>query len=201
MAHAPTPGHLLARQSTGSAIREPNPEVRMPLHPQFVHLPIALAVLMPLVSVGLLLSWWRGWLPKRAFWIAAALQALLVGSGLLALRTGHADEERVEQTRGEAAVDAHEEAAEVFVWGAGGVLALALGAALLRRERAAQLTAVAATVGTLAVLALGYRTGQAGGHLVYGTGAAIGSQGQAGEGGEAAEAGEAGERERDGDDD
>ncbi len=176
----------------------------MPLHPQFVHLPIALAVLMPLVSAGLLVSWWRGWLPKRAFWLATALQVALVGSALLALRTGHADEERVEDTRGEAAVNAHEEAAEVFVWGAAGVLALTLGAALIRREQAARLLALAATVGTVGVLALGYRTGQAGGHLVYGTGpgATLGAgAGEGSEGGEAAEADEGGEAGEHGDED
>ena len=32
----------------------------MPVHPMLVHLPIALAVLMPLVSAGLLIAWWRG---------------------------------------------------------------------------------------------------------------------------------------------
>ena len=29
-------------------------------HPKLVHVPIALAVLMPLLSGSLLLAWWRG---------------------------------------------------------------------------------------------------------------------------------------------
>jgi hypothetical protein len=47
------------------------------------------------------------------------------------------------------------------------VLLLALGGSLLPKEGTARLAAVAASVGTLAVLGLGYRTGEKGGALVY----------------------------------
>lgn len=90
----------------------------LPLHPKIVHLPIALAVLMPLITAGLLIAWWRDMLPRRTWWIAVALQAVLVGSGLYARETGEADEERVEARVGEAPLEAHEEAATVFVIGA-----------------------------------------------------------------------------------
>lgn len=144
----------------------------MPLHPKLVHLPIALAVLMPLVSSGLLIAWWRGALQRRTWIIAIALQALLVASGLLALRTGEGDEERVERAVPEAVIEAHEEAAEGFVITAAVVLVVALGAGLIRRERAAKTLAALAALGTLGVLGAGYRTGQAGGDLVYRHGAA-----------------------------
>ena len=39
----------------------------LPLHPKIVHLPIALAVLMPLITAGLLIAWWRDMLPRRAW--------------------------------------------------------------------------------------------------------------------------------------
>jgi uncharacterized membrane protein len=146
--------------------------MQLPLHPQIVHLPIALAVLMPLVTLGLLVAWLRGALPRRTWWIAVAFQALLVGSGVMALRTGEADEERVEATVPEAAIEAHEEAAETFVVGAAAVLVIGLAGAAIRRDRTAQLLAATMTIGTLAVLALGYRTGEAGGRLVYEHGAA-----------------------------
>lgn len=144
----------------------------MPLHPKLVHLPIALAVLMPLLSFGLLAAWWRGALQRRTWIIVISLQALLVGSGLLAMRTGEGDEERVERAVPEAAIEAHEEAAEAFVITGGLVLVVALGAGLIRRERAAKTLATLAAVGTLGVLGMGYRTGQAGGDLVYRHGAA-----------------------------
>ena len=143
-----------------------------PLHPKLVHLPIALAILMPLVAGGLLLAWRRGALPRRTWILAVVAQGLLVVSGVIASRTGERDEERVEAVVAEAAIEAHEEAAETFVFGSAAVLALAVLGALIPRERAAQLVAAAATAGTLAVLFLGYRTGQAGGDLVYRHGAA-----------------------------
>ena len=39
----------------------------LPLHPKIVHLPIALAVLMPLITAGLLIAWWRDMLPRRTW--------------------------------------------------------------------------------------------------------------------------------------
>ncbi|MCB9789208.1 MAG: hypothetical protein H6744_21235 [Deltaproteobacteria bacterium] len=141
-------------------------------HPKVVHIPIALAVLMPLIAGGLTLAWWRGWLPRRTWVIAAALQALLVGSGFFAMRMGEESEERVEKVVSERLIHEHEEAAETFVWTAAGVLVLVLLAAAIPRERAALGLAAAATLGTVVVLVLGARTGEAGGALVYEHGAA-----------------------------
>jgi hypothetical protein len=141
-------------------------------HPKLVHIPMALGVLMPLIAGGLLLAWWRGWLPRRGWFLAVALQAVLLGSGVLALRSGEAEEDRVEGVVGEPLIEAHEEAAEVFVWASGGVLAVMLLAGALASRRAGLPTAAAATLGTLLVLGLGYRTGEAGGSLVYRHGAA-----------------------------
>jgi hypothetical protein len=141
-------------------------------HPKLVHVPMALGVLMPLVAGGLLLAWWRKWLPRRGWLVAVALQAILLVSGVLALRSGEIEEERVENVVAERFVEAHEEAAEVFVWASGGVLAVMLLAAALGSRRAAFPLASAATLGTIVVLGLGYRTGEAGGRLVYQHGAA-----------------------------
>lgn len=143
----------------------------LPLHPKLVHLPIALAALMPLVSAGLLIAWWRGALSRRTWVIAIALQAILVVSGLAAIKTGGQDEERVERVVPEAAIEAHEEAAEAMIWVAAGVLLLA-AAAMVPRERAGQLVAAVTVAGTVAVLGLGIRAGDAGGRLVYQHGAA-----------------------------
>lgn len=141
-------------------------------HPKVVHIPMALGVLMPLIAGGLLLAWWRNWLPRRAWFLAVGLQAILLGSGALALRSGEAEEDRVEHVVAERFIEAHEEAAEVFVWASGGVLAVMLLAGVLGSRRGGLPTAAAATLGTLLVLGLGYRTGQAGGSLVYQHGAA-----------------------------
>lgn len=140
-------------------------------HPKLVHLPMALAVLVPLFASGLALAWWRGWLPQRAWWIAVAMQALLVGSSIAALRSGEADEHRVEALVGEAPIEAHEEAAEQFTLVAGVTAVVMLTAGLLG-GRLAPFAVGLSLVGSLAGLALGVRTGQAGGELVYVHGAA-----------------------------
>jgi uncharacterized membrane protein len=152
----------------------------LPLHPKLVHLPIALAVLMPLISGGLLLAWWRDWLPRRAWWLAVALQGLLLASGLAARSTGEEDEERVEKVVPHDAIEEHEEAATGFLIGGGVTLALALGAALVRRrEGLARGVAAATVVATLVTMWLGFRVGEAGGRLVYqyGAGAAFSAGG------------------------
>ncbi len=145
---------------------------QLPLHPILVHLPIALAVLMPLISAGLLIAWWKSLLPKRAWWLVVALQAAMLVGSVAALRTGEADEERVERQVPEAAIEAHEEAAQTFTVAGAIVLVVTLVAAFLRSEKLAMLAAAAAVAGTLVVLWLGYRTGEAGGALVYRHGAA-----------------------------
>lgn len=144
----------------------------LPLHPKLVHLPMALAVLMPLLTSGLLLAWWRGWFPKRTWVLACAAQALLLASGWLAMNTGEADEDRVERFVPGSAIEAHEEAAEVFVWGSGLVLALTLLPLVLGGVRAARIAALATVAATGVVLFLGFRVGEAGGALVYRHGAA-----------------------------
>ncbi len=144
----------------------------LPLHPMIVHLPIALAVVMPMLSIGLLAAWWSGLMQRRTWMIAVVLQGLLLGSGVASLRTGEAEEDRVERVVAERLIEAHEEAADAFVWGAGAVLLLALAAAAVRNDANARRLAMVATFGTLVVLFLGYRTGEAGGRLVYTHGAA-----------------------------
>jgi hypothetical protein len=141
-------------------------------HPKLVHVPIALGVLMPLIASGLLIAWRRSWLPRRAWFLAIGLQVILLGSGLLALRSGEAEEDRVERVVAERFIEEHEEAAELFVWASGGVLAVMLLAGTLGSRRSSLPTAAAAALGTLLVLGLGYRTGQAGGRLVSQHGAA-----------------------------
>jgi hypothetical protein len=141
-------------------------------HPKLIHVPMALGIMMPIIAGGLLLAWWRDWLPRRAWFIAIAFQALLVASGVLALRSGEAEEERVERVVAERFIEEHEEAAEAFVGVSAAVLVLMLFAGVLGARGSSLPAAAVATLGTLVVLGLGYRTGQVGGDLVYRHGAA-----------------------------
>jgi uncharacterized membrane protein len=141
-------------------------------HPKVVHVPIALAVLMPLIAAGALLAWWRDWMSRRVWIGVVVLQAILVGSAFVALRTGEAEEDAVEKIVAEDAIHEHEEAAEWFLWASAIVLALIAAAAVLPNARVALGLALLGTLGTLLVFAAGYRTGHLGGELVYRHGAA-----------------------------
>lgn len=164
-------------------------------HPKLVHLPMALAVLVPLFAGGLALAWWRGWLPRRAWWVAVALQALLFASAVAATQSGERDEERVERVVGDGPIEAHEEAAERFT-AAAGVTAVLMVLGGLLGPRLAPFAVGLGLLGSLAGLGLGVRTGAAGGELVYVHGAAaahVGAAGATGGGGEADADGDADE--------
>jgi uncharacterized membrane protein len=142
-----------------------------PLHPAVVHLPIALAVIVPLAAVATSVAVARRWIAPRAWAGVVLLQALLVGSTWLALETGEHEEERVERVVTEAPIEQHEEAAQRFL--AVAVVGLvALGAGLLPRGGGA-MGRVAGTVATVGVLAAGVAVGHSGGQLVYRHGAAM----------------------------
>jgi uncharacterized membrane protein len=143
----------------------------IPLHPIFVHIPVGLAVVFPLVALGLTIALRRGLLTQRAWVVAVALQALMLAGGLAALKTGHNEEERVEDIVGKKHVEAHEERAEAFLWAAGVTLALS-GTVVVLGPGAAVAAAGATTVASLVTLALAYRVGHSGGELVYKYGAA-----------------------------
>lgn len=139
-----------------------------PLHPKLVHLPIALMFLVPVVSGGLLLAWHRGWLPRRSWWGAVALHGLLVVASSAAVQSGEIDEERVESVVPEAALEAHEQAATHFMWAAMGLLVVfAVPTLVGERERLAKGAAAMVFAGTLGLMVLGVRVGDAGGALVY----------------------------------
>jgi uncharacterized membrane protein len=141
-----------------------------PLHPAVVHLPLALAALVPLFALLAALAI-RARLTAPSTWAAVVLlQALLVGSAWVALETGEEEEERVEEVVPERHIEAHEERAERFLFGA--VVALvAIGAGLLPGA-AGGVARGAAVLASVAVLALGIQVGHSGGELVYRHGAA-----------------------------
>lgn len=141
-----------------------------PVHPAVVHLPIALAVLLPGLALLTLVAVARGLLPARAWLLVVLLQAVLVGSAWLALETGEEQEERVERVVAERYIEGHEEAAERFLVLA--VAVLALTATGLLRGRLGEAGRAVATAATLAVLVGGFLVGRSGGELVYEHGAA-----------------------------
>ena len=136
-----------------------------PLHPVVVHFPIVLVVLLPLFALGALWAIRRGASPVRAWAIPVAAAAVLAASSFIAVRTGEAEEERVERVVPENALHEHEEAAERFLV-LSGVLLLVSGIGLAGGTlgRAARLLT---TAGAFALIAAGIQVGDAGGDLVY----------------------------------
>ena len=142
------------------------------MHPKIVHLPIALAVFMPLLAGGVALSWWKGWLPRKTWAIPAIAQLLLVVTGFASMASGEEDEEIVEAVLSHDLIHAHEEAGELFVYMGVAVLVLALAAMFLKKERLALGLAGATTLGSVVVFVLCGQAGSLGGDLVYKHGAA-----------------------------
>ena len=164
----------------------------LPLHPAVVHVPLGLALVMPLVLGGLLWAILTGRLPWKAWLIGLFLQVVILGAAFLALRTGQQDEERAEARTGEAQIAAHERAAQAFTWAVGLTLAVGAASLVLRaRPRAFAAGGLATVALSVGVLALGIQTGHRGGLLVHG-GTAQGAPGGGGDEQLGAGGGEAG---------
>lgn len=153
----------------------------LPLHPVVVHFPIVLAVLLPISAAWALWAIRKGTTPRRAWSVPAAMAVALAVSALVAVKTGEAQDERVERVVAEQPLESHEEAAETF-------LALSSGLALLvaiglARGRVGGLARGLGTAGAVGLVGLAAYVGHSGGKLVYQYGAASAYTGaQAGSG-------------------
>lgn len=142
----------------------------VPLHPAVVHVPLGLAVVIPLLALWALVGSWRGNGASR-WGVIAFLQVLVVAVGFYAMSLGKQEEEHVERVVPEHAIEEHEEAGERFVWS--GVAALVFSVVTMStRHRATRWIAVAAVAAAVVTAGLGALTGKLGGELVYVHGAA-----------------------------
>lgn len=141
-----------------------------PLHPAIVHFPVVLAFLLPIFAIGSLWVIRRGAAARRAWAIPVALSAALALSAFVAVKTGEAQEDRVEDVVPGHALDTHEDAAELFLT-ASGILMLVTVAGLAGGVvgRSARLLA---TGGAVALVFAAASVGHSGGELVYRHGAA-----------------------------
>ena len=165
-----------------------------PLHPAVVHFPIVLMLLLPLVALAALWRARRSERPAALWWGPVALAGMLALSSFVAVRTGEAEEDKVEPVVQEQAIESHEEQAERFLTLSGIVFVLTT-AGLLPGVAGKSGRAIA-TVAAAALVVAGVQVGHTGGKLVYqhGAGQAY-AQGQAAlpESGPAAEAKQADE--------
>ena len=139
----------------------------LPLHPAIVHLPLGLAFVIPALTVGFAWALWKRRASPRAWVSIVALQAVLLGAGVVAMDTGEQEEERVERVVPDAALEQHEEYARQFVWATGVTLVFATLVLAFRKPAIAHALILATVLGTLVVAGAAIRVGHAGGRLVY----------------------------------
>jgi uncharacterized membrane protein len=139
----------------------------LPLHPAIVHLPLGLAFVLPALAAGFAWALWSGRVRARAWISVLALQALLLGAGLVAMNTGEREEDRVKGLVARSAIHQHEEYAEQFVWATGITLVLAGMVFMFRKPAITRTLTIATVAGTIVVAAAAIRVGHAGGQLVY----------------------------------
>ena len=135
-----------------------------------MHFPIVLVFLLPIFVIGALWAIRRGSAIKRAWAIPVALSAALALSAWAAVQTGQSQEDKVEDIVPGAAMDSHEDAAELFL-NLSGVLVLVTAAGFAPGVigRSARIVAAA---GAVAMVGVGANVGHSGGELVYTHGAA-----------------------------
>jgi uncharacterized membrane protein len=163
---------MFALRRAGHLAADPSRSLAMlpdPLHPAVVHFPVVLAFLLPIFAAGALWAIRKGARPRRAWAIPLALAAALSLSAWVAVETGESQEERVADVVADRPLDAHEDAAELFLT-LSGVLLLVTAAGLLRGTPGRVARGVA-TVGAVALVAAAARVGHTGGELVYRYGA------------------------------
>lgn len=141
-----------------------------PLHPAIVHFPMALAVLLPLLTICGAVAIHLKLLPTRAWASVALLSLVLVLTSWMALETGEEEEERVERIVAEQVIEEHEEAAEFFMI-LGAVLFFVTLAGLMDNQIGGG-SRIASALLALCVLGAGLQVGHLGGALVYEHGAA-----------------------------
>lgn len=139
----------------------------VPLHPALVHIPLGLSFIMPALAVGLVWAIGKGQLKPRTWIVLVVALAVLLGAGLLALSTGHNEEDRVEGIVPEAAIATHEAYAEQFLWVTGITLGVSALVLVVRRRMPLRALTAATVVGTFLIGAAAVRVGHAGGQLVY----------------------------------
>jgi uncharacterized membrane protein len=145
--------------------------MQIPNHPVIVHLPLALAFLMPFLILAFAIMMKKNKISNEGWLIIVGLQLLTTVSGYVALQTGETEESIVERVVDKKLIHEHEEAAEIFVGSTVVVLALSVAVYFLRAEFQLYVQLGIAVLGLLSTY-LAFNTGHLGGELVYEHGAA-----------------------------
>lgn len=143
---------------------------QLPLHPAIVHLPLGIALILPLMAFVLFIGIRRGWFSFKTWSLVVLLHFLMVASAFVALKTGENEEEKVEKVVAESALEEHEELAEIFLI-TSGVTFLLTGSVLIFKQKQTLFQGIA-LLGICTSTAMALNVGHSGGKLVYEHGAA-----------------------------
>jgi uncharacterized membrane protein len=144
----------------------------IPMHPAVVHVPLGIAVAMPVLAVLCAIGIVRGLLPARTWWLVLVLQVIMLGAAFVAMRSGEEDEESVEEIVAEEAIESHEDKAKQFVISINLAVVLSIATLATGALKVGRLILVLATLATFLNAGMAIRAGKAGGELVYVHGAA-----------------------------
>ncbi|MBY0515627.1 MAG: hypothetical protein K2P81_01875 [Bacteriovoracaceae bacterium] len=138
----------------------------MPLHPQFVHFPLALSVIIPLLAVAIMVMIKQKAFSPMVWGLVIGLQVLTTATGYLSMNLGESEEDVVEKVVEKKHISEHEEKAEVFVAFSVAATVVAILVLFLKAELQLYFMMLSFVI-MLAQCFTAYRTGESGGELVY----------------------------------
>lgn len=145
--------------------------MQVPFHPLIAHFPLVIAFILPVLILIFAYMIKISKMTPRGWLVIVGLQLTLVITGYVALESGENEEHLVEKVVAKEFINAHENAAEVFVGSTVIALVISIAAFFLKKE-----FQIPVQLGVFAASILscyfGYRAGNLGGELVYKHGAA-----------------------------
>lgn len=143
----------------------------VPLHPFLAHIPLVLALFMPLILWVIIFLIAKKKISTQSWWVAVTIQLLIVIFAYIALSSGENEEDLVAQFVSKRFIGKHENIAEVF----SGLSVILLGVMIVInfvQEKIAKNLRIIAAVFSIVPLAFGLYTGRLGGQIAYAYGGA-----------------------------
>ena len=138
----------------------------LPLHPFMAHIPLVLALCLPIVLVSSIVFIMKKKISPRIWWLPVVVQITIVIFSYIALETGEAQEDTVLQFVAKPFVQQHENAAEIFS-GLGVILLGLMVVVLFVGENLARNLRFLTAALSLIPLAAGLYAGRLGGAIAY----------------------------------
>ena len=138
----------------------------LPLHPAIVHLPIGIALMLPILNILFFWLFKTGKAKREASMILIIMHLGLATTSFLAMQLGEIEEEKIEHQIDHNALENHEHKGEFY---AQATIALALVSVLLVFTRGRRFEQVLGLlfIGQIILIFFTYQVGHSGAQLVY----------------------------------